>query len=115
MLATLSSVFLIKESVEHLLEGEQHSHPHRLYMVGAFAASLSLEIAAYAVKNQPFQHVLTASSSSSLQVCVVLSYVPGKYRHSHKVHKTYAYYSRLSLVGRIRVVIEFFFCFFNQF
>uniref|UniRef100_F1L408 Zinc transporter 6-A n=1 Tax=Ascaris suum TaxID=6253 RepID=F1L408_ASCSU len=67
VLATLSSVFLIKESVEHLLEGEQHSHPHRLYMVGAFAASLSLEIAAYAVKNQPFQHVLTASSSSSLQ------------------------------------------------
>ncbi|KHN74984.1 Zinc transporter 6-A [Toxocara canis] len=67
VLATLSSIFLIKESVEHLLESEQHSHPHRLYMVGALAASLSLEIAAYAVKNQPFQHVLTASSSSSLQ------------------------------------------------
>lgn len=54
--------------MEHILENDHHLHPHGLYIFGAIAASVSLEIAAYGVKNQPIQHVLTASSSSSLQV-----------------------------------------------
>uniref|UniRef100_A0A915PLK2 Cation efflux protein transmembrane domain-containing protein n=1 Tax=Setaria digitata TaxID=48799 RepID=A0A915PLK2_9BILA len=67
VLATLAAIFLIKESLEHILENDHHLHPHGLYIFGAVAASVSLEIAAYGVKNQPIQHVLTASSSSSLQ------------------------------------------------
>lgn len=67
VLATLAAIFLMKESLEHILGNDRHLHPHGLYVVGAIAASLSLEIAAYGVKNQPIQHVLTASSSSSLQ------------------------------------------------
>ncbi|MFH4976957.1 hypothetical protein AB6A40_003666 [Gnathostoma spinigerum] len=67
VLATLSAVFLVKECIEHLLDESLHQHPHRLYLSGALSASLSLLLAAYSVKNQPFQHVLTASSSSSLQ------------------------------------------------
>lgn len=68
MLATLAAIFLIKKSMEHILENDHHLHPNGLYIFGAIAASVSLEIAAYGVKNQPIQHVLTASSSSSLQV-----------------------------------------------
>uniref|UniRef100_A0A0R3RIP0 Kinesin-associated protein 3 n=1 Tax=Elaeophora elaphi TaxID=1147741 RepID=A0A0R3RIP0_9BILA len=67
VLASLAAIFLIKESMEHILENDHHLHPNGLYIFGAVAASVSLEIAAYGVKNQPIQHVLTASSSSSLQ------------------------------------------------
>ncbi|VDN02719.1 unnamed protein product [Thelazia callipaeda] len=67
VLASLAAVFLIKESIEHILENDHHLHPHGLYIFGAIAASVSLEIAAYGVKNQPIQYVLTASNSSSLQ------------------------------------------------
>ncbi|VDK88245.1 unnamed protein product [Litomosoides sigmodontis] len=67
VLATLAAIFLIKKSMEHILENDHHLHPNGLYIFGAIAASVSLEIAAYGVKNQPIQHVLTASSSSSLQ------------------------------------------------
>ncbi|CAG9535764.1 unnamed protein product [Cercopithifilaria johnstoni] len=67
VLTTLAAIFLIKESMEHILENDHHLHPNGLYIFGAIAASVSLEIAAYGVKNQPIQHVLTASSSSSLQ------------------------------------------------
>uniref|UniRef100_A0A183FDC5 Reverse transcriptase domain-containing protein n=1 Tax=Heligmosomoides polygyrus TaxID=6339 RepID=A0A183FDC5_HELPZ len=81
VLAQLFSIFLSKESFEHLLSpGHQGTHDaaaaheHETgtvgdwpYFVGAIATSISLFLSAYALKNQPFQHVLTASSSSSLQ------------------------------------------------
>uniref|UniRef100_A0A0N5AKS1 Kinesin-associated protein 3 n=1 Tax=Syphacia muris TaxID=451379 RepID=A0A0N5AKS1_9BILA len=67
VLVSLSAIFLIKECSEHLLEGEHHAHSHNLYLFGAAAVSTSLITAAYGTPNQPFQHVLTASSSSSLQ------------------------------------------------
>ncbi|XGW16327.1 hypothetical protein V3C99_001635 [Haemonchus contortus] len=81
VLAQLFSIFLSKESFEHLLSPEHQgthdasaAHEHELevvgswpYFVGAIATSIALVLSAYALKNQPFQHVLTASSSSSLQ------------------------------------------------
>ncbi|WKY00349.1 hypothetical protein Q1695_014865 [Nippostrongylus brasiliensis] len=81
VLAQLFSIFLSKESFEHLLSpGHQGAHDasaaheHEVeavgswpYFVGAAASSTALLLSAYALKNQPFQHVLTASSSSSLQ------------------------------------------------
>ncbi|VDL81377.1 unnamed protein product [Nippostrongylus brasiliensis] len=81
VLAQLFSIFLSKESFEHLLSpGHQGAHDasaaheHEVeavgswpYFVGAAASSAALLLSAYALKNQPFQHVLTASSSSSLQ------------------------------------------------
>ncbi|GMT19262.1 hypothetical protein PFISCL1PPCAC_10559, partial [Pristionchus fissidentatus] len=99
VLAQLFSVFLTKESFEHILAPDHHggvghdSHdahsddhgagPAFTYYLAAAASSLSLLLSAYSLKNQPFQHVLTASSTSSVQehaadLCGVLCYViPG--------------------------------------
>lgn len=70
VLAQLSSIFLVKESVERLLEGGiTHSHQHQhLFIPGTIAACVAQLLAAYAVRNDPFTHVLTAASSSWLQV-----------------------------------------------
>ncbi|KHJ77827.1 cation efflux family protein, partial [Oesophagostomum dentatum] len=75
VLAQLFSIFLSKESFEHLLAPDhKSSHEHEMeiaaswpFFVGAGACSVALLLSAYALKNQPFDHVLTASSSSSLQ------------------------------------------------
>uniref|UniRef100_A0A914CLS9 Cation efflux protein transmembrane domain-containing protein n=1 Tax=Acrobeloides nanus TaxID=290746 RepID=A0A914CLS9_9BILA len=79
VLAQLSSVFLVKESVERLIvvEDESHGHGHghahaststnHYFYSGALAGSISLLLAAYTLKNQAFQHVLMVSQSSSLQ------------------------------------------------
>ncbi|KAE9421653.1 hypothetical protein Angca_006357, partial [Angiostrongylus cantonensis] len=81
VLAQLFSIFLSKESFEHLLSPQHQgthdataSHEHDVatvgswpYFLGAIASSVALLLSAYALKNQPFQHVLTSSSSSSLQ------------------------------------------------
>ncbi|CAD6196564.1 unnamed protein product [Caenorhabditis auriculariae] len=81
VLAQLFSIFLSKESFEHLLAPDHHgthdasaAHEHEAeaiggwpYFFGAIASSVALLLSAYALKNQPFQHVLTAASSSSLQ------------------------------------------------
>ncbi|RCN51563.1 cation diffusion facilitator family transporter [Ancylostoma caninum] len=81
VLAQLFSIFLSKESFEHLLSPEHQgsheasaAHEHEVeavaswpYFIGAAASSIALLLSAYSLKNQPFQHVLTASSSSSLQ------------------------------------------------
>ncbi|KAJ1356809.1 Two-component response regulator-like APRR1 [Parelaphostrongylus tenuis] len=81
VLAQLFSIFLSKESFEHLLSPEHQgthdataSHEHDVgtvgswpYFVGATASSVALLLLAYALKNQPLEHVLTSSSSSSLQ------------------------------------------------
>ncbi|KAK6740700.1 hypothetical protein RB195_008885 [Necator americanus] len=81
VLAQLFSIFLSKESFEHLLSPEHQgshdasaAHEHEIesvgkwpYFVGAISSSCALLLSAYSLKNQPFQHVLTASSSSSLQ------------------------------------------------
>ena len=67
VLASLSAIFLMKEGAEHLLEDDHHIHPNGLFLLGAAAVTISLITAAYGASNQPFQHVLTASSSSSLQ------------------------------------------------
>uniref|UniRef100_A0A914UZ83 Cation efflux protein transmembrane domain-containing protein n=1 Tax=Plectus sambesii TaxID=2011161 RepID=A0A914UZ83_9BILA len=72
VLAQLSSIFLIKESIERLLEGNEHSHNHSLFIPGTIAASVAQLLAAYAVRNEPFNHVLTAASSSWLQVRKIL-------------------------------------------
>lgn len=81
-LAQLFSIFLSKESFEHLLSPDHHgshdasaAHEHEVeeigggwpYFVGSAASSVALLISAYALKNQPFQHVLTSATASSLQ------------------------------------------------
>ncbi|KAM3722946.1 Zinc transporter 6-A [Dirofilaria immitis] len=70
VLATLAAIFLIKESMEHILENDHHLHPHGLYIFGGIAASVSLEIAAYGVKNQPIQYEHFADISHA--ICYVL-------------------------------------------
>ncbi|PAV66163.1 hypothetical protein WR25_20966 [Diploscapter pachys] len=81
VLAQLFSVFLSKESFEHLLSPGHHgahdaaaAHEHDIeqigswpYYVGAVACSIALLISAYSLKNQPFQYVLSSASNSSLQ------------------------------------------------
>ncbi|CAI4231111.1 unnamed protein product [Auanema sp. JU1783] len=81
VLAQLFSIFLSKESFEHLLAPDHHgshdtnaAHEHEgddigawPYYIGAFSSSIALLLSAYSLKNQPFQHVLTSASSSSLQ------------------------------------------------
>ena len=37
-LAQLSSIFLVKESIERLLEGNEHSHSHSLFIPGTIAS-----------------------------------------------------------------------------
>ncbi|CAO4371659.1 unnamed protein product [Caenorhabditis nigoni] len=81
-LAQLFSIFLSKESFEHLLSPDHHgshdasaAHEHEVeeigggwpYFVGSAATSVALLLSAYALKNQPFQHVLTSATASSLQ------------------------------------------------
>lgn len=101
MLAQLFSIFLSKESFEHLLaphhgagkgagaEDAAHHDQHGLprassrasddevtsswpYVLASFSSSAALVLSAYAVKSGPFQHVLTAATSSSLQVAASL-------------------------------------------
>ncbi|GMR42243.1 hypothetical protein PMAYCL1PPCAC_12438, partial [Pristionchus mayeri] len=83
VLAQLFSVFLTKESFEHILAPDHrgggghdshdaHSDDHGAgpaypYFVAAAASSVALLLSAYSLKNQPFQHVLTASSTSAVQ------------------------------------------------
>lgn len=75
VLAQLAGVFLIKESVEHLLTGNEedtHGHGppkrHALYTPAVFISILSQLVAAYAVNNEPMHLVLTAAHSSWMQV-----------------------------------------------
>lgn len=81
VLAQLFSIFLSKESFEHLLSPDHHgshdasaAHEHEVeeiggwpYFVGSAASSVALLLSAYALKNQPFQHVLQSATASSLQ------------------------------------------------
>uniref|UniRef100_A0A915CZS9 Zinc transporter 6 n=1 Tax=Ditylenchus dipsaci TaxID=166011 RepID=A0A915CZS9_9BILA len=87
VLAQLSSVFLIKESVERLFEvGHHHggsAAANNYFYASAVASSLSLVAAAYAVTNQPFNYVLRSAQSSVIQehaadICHALCHVvPG--------------------------------------
>ncbi|CAI2348673.1 unnamed protein product [Caenorhabditis sp. 36 PRJEB53466] len=81
VLAQLFSIFLSKESFEHLLSPDHHgthdasaAHDHEVeetggwpYFVGSIASAVALLLSAYALKNQPFQHVLSSATASSLQ------------------------------------------------
>ncbi|CAI5445036.1 unnamed protein product [Caenorhabditis angaria] len=82
VLAQLFSIFLSKESFEHILAPDHHgthdanqaAHEHEAeeiggwpYFVGSAASSIALLLSAYALKNSPFQHVLTSATASSLQ------------------------------------------------
>uniref|UniRef100_A0AC35TLU5 ZT_dimer domain-containing protein n=1 Tax=Rhabditophanes sp. KR3021 TaxID=114890 RepID=A0AC35TLU5_9BILA len=75
LLAQLFSVFLIKESLEHLLgshHGGQHDHEDEhsksfYFICSIILTGVSLLVAAYSVTGQPFHHVLQVSSASSLQ------------------------------------------------
>uniref|UniRef100_A0A8R1HMI9 Cation efflux protein transmembrane domain-containing protein n=2 Tax=Caenorhabditis japonica TaxID=281687 RepID=A0A8R1HMI9_CAEJA len=81
VLAQLFSIFLSKESFEHILSPDHHgshdasaAHEHEPeeiggwpYFVGSAASSVALLLSAYALKNQAFQHVLTSATASSLQ------------------------------------------------
>ncbi|MCP9258345.1 Zinc transporter 6-A [Dirofilaria immitis] len=58
VLATLAAIFLIKESMEHILENDHHLHPHGLYIFGGIAASVSLEIAAYGEHFADISHAI---------------------------------------------------------
>lgn len=72
VLAQLSSVFLIKEAVERLLEvGHHHggnAATNHYFYASAIANVLSLMAATYAVSNQPFNYVLMSAQSSVIQV-----------------------------------------------
>ncbi|CAJ0942159.1 unnamed protein product, partial [Mesorhabditis belari] len=85
VLAQLFSIFLMKESFEHLLAPDHHGsggHDHDgghsdhsssevssswPFLIGALSTSIALIVSAYSLRQQPFQHVLTAAASSSLQ------------------------------------------------
>lgn len=89
LLAQLFSVFLIKESFEHLLGGHGDSATHKehhsdyedhnsgnhmdhdgksfYFFCSIIVTSLSLLVSSYTVIGQPFHHVLQVSSASSLQ------------------------------------------------
>ncbi|KAI1717080.1 cation efflux family domain-containing protein [Ditylenchus destructor] len=71
VLAQLSAVFLIKESVERLFESGHHhgssAAANNYFYASAMASSLSLIAAAYAVTNQPFNYVLRSAQSSVIQ------------------------------------------------
>lgn len=72
VLAQLSAVFLVKESIEQMLETGHHHGGHPAenfhFYSAAVVVSIALFLAAHAVPNQPFQYVLTSSHSSVLQV-----------------------------------------------
>lgn len=67
----------MKEAVESLVAADHHHGPghgiaaghaiNHYFYSASFVSSISLFLAAYSVTNQPFQYVLTASQSSSLQ------------------------------------------------
>ncbi|KAI1730016.1 cation efflux family domain-containing protein [Ditylenchus destructor] len=71
VLAQLSAVFLIKESVERLFESGHHhgssAAANNYFYASAIASTLSLIAAAYAVTNQPFSYVLRSAQSSVIQ------------------------------------------------
>ena len=71
VLAQLSSVFLIKESVERLFEvGHHHGQSmasNSYFYASALASTISLMAAAYSVTNQPFNYVLRSAQSSVIQ------------------------------------------------
>ncbi|CEF64821.1 Zinc transporter 6 [Strongyloides ratti] len=89
LLAQLFSVFLIKESFEHLLGGhgnsinhQEHHEDHEdhnsnghldhegksfYFFCSIIITSISLLVSSYTVIGQPFHHVLQVSSASSLQ------------------------------------------------
>lgn len=90
LLAQLFSVFLIKESFEHLLGGhgdsvnhQEHHEEHEehgssdghmdhdgkyfYFLCSMIVTSISLLVSTYTVIGQPFHHVLQVSSASSLQ------------------------------------------------
>uniref|UniRef100_A0AC34QPD7 5-demethoxyubiquinone hydroxylase, mitochondrial n=1 Tax=Panagrolaimus sp. JU765 TaxID=591449 RepID=A0AC34QPD7_9BILA len=77
VVAQLSAVIQLKEAVESLFASDHHHGPghgvasghtinHHFYSA-SLASSIALLLAAYNVSNQPFQYVLTAAKSSSLQ------------------------------------------------
>jgi len=77
VLAQLSAILQLKEAIESLLAADHHHGPghgvaagpttnHHFYSA-SIATTTSLLLAAYSVTNQPFQYVLTAAQSSSLQ------------------------------------------------
>lgn len=72
VLAQLSSIFLIKEAIERLLEVGHHHNSNvaasNYFYSSSFANIFSLAAAAYAVSNQPFNYVLMAAQSSVIQV-----------------------------------------------
>lgn len=72
VLAQLSSIFLIKESVERLFEiGHHHGQSmasNNYFYAAALASTISIMSAAYSVTNQPFNYVLRSSQSSIIQV-----------------------------------------------
>jgi zinc transporter 6 len=77
VLAQLSAVLQLKEAFESLIANDHHhgiahgvaaGHAINHYFYSAaFVSSLSLFVAAYHVANQPFQYVLNAAQSNSLQ------------------------------------------------
>ena len=69
VLAQLAALFLVKESVEHLLESEaeEHTHGHWMFIPGVVVACLAQLLAVYAVANEPLRAVLTAAHNSWLQ------------------------------------------------
>ncbi|KAK6180643.1 hypothetical protein SNE40_008652 [Patella caerulea] len=65
MLAQLGSFFILKESVEALLQ-QPEIHTGRLLVGGVFACSVHL-VVTFGVKNRAMNHIVAASSSSWLQ------------------------------------------------
>lgn len=68
----LSSVFLLKESLESILDVGHHHGAHDpasgTFVAASVLVVLSLFLAAYAIPQNPFNHVLAAASSSVVQV-----------------------------------------------
>lgn len=81
MLSILGAFFILKESIEKFLENETI---HTEYLVPAAIITLIMHLTViYFIRNQPFDHVISASSSSWLQEHVsdifqnLCHYVPG--------------------------------------
>ncbi len=74
VLAQLAALFLVKESVERLLDAESHVRVVPILggavspiVFGAAISSCSQFLSLYAIRNEPLTYVLTASASSWLQ------------------------------------------------
>ncbi|CAD5216881.1 unnamed protein product [Bursaphelenchus okinawaensis] len=67
----LSAVFVLKESLETILDLGHHHGAHEshasLFFLSTVLVSLSLTLAAYSIPHNPFNHVLAAASSSIVQ------------------------------------------------